>query len=58
MIPIPTDRPIVDGDIATYWLDPARLRSYAAYTDIRKWDRWQNSTGVAERYELVSFKQS
>ena len=44
--------------IATYWLDPARLRSYAAYTDIRKWDRWQNSTGVAERYELVSFKQS
>ena len=21
MIPIPTDRPIVDGDIATYWLD-------------------------------------
>jgi hypothetical protein len=44
--------------IATYWLDPARLRSYAAYTDIRKWDRWQNSTGVAERYELVSFNQS
>jgi hypothetical protein len=41
-----------------YWLDPARLRSYATYTDIRKWDRWQSSTGVAERYELVSFKQS
>ena len=44
--------------IATYWLDPERLRSYAAYTDIRKWERWQNTTGVAERYELVSFKQS
>ena len=21
MIPIPTDRPVFDGDIATYWLD-------------------------------------